>query len=107
MNIDYILDKGILFKNNRIVIPITLQAEILKELHSTYVRIKKMKQLARRYCIWENIDRGIEKLVKFFQEYYRVKFSHAKAPIHHSDMPTNNWTEFRSITQDLLKDFSS
>ena len=105
MNIDYILDKGILFKNNRIVIPITLQAEILKELHSTYVRIKKMKQLARRYCIWENIDRGIEKLVKFFQEYYRVKFSHAKAPIHHSDMPTNNWDRIQIDYAGLFKGF--
>lgn len=91
INTDYILHHGILFKNNRIVIPKSLQAEILKELHSTHIGITKMKQLARRYCIWKNIDQDIEKLVKSCKECLSMKHSPVKAPIHHWDIPVNNW----------------
>lgn len=91
INSDYILDNGILFKSNRIVIPKPLQPEVLKELHSTHIGITKMKQLARRYCIWKNIDKDIEKLVKSCQDCTSVKHSPAKAPLHHWDTPINNW----------------
>ncbi|GBO42465.1 hypothetical protein AVEN_45728-1 [Araneus ventricosus] len=46
INSDYILDSGILFKNNHIVISKTLQPTVLNELHSTHIGITKMKQLA-------------------------------------------------------------
>ncbi|CAL1299051.1 unnamed protein product [Larinioides sclopetarius] len=88
---DYFLHCGILFKNNRIVIPKTLQPMLLKELHSTHIGITKMKQLARRYCIWKNIDKDIETLVKYCKDCSSVKHSPAKAPIHHWDLPINNW----------------
>ena len=77
------MDNGILFKNNRIVVPKTLQFEILKDLHATHVGITKMKQLARRYCTWKNIDKDVEKLFKSCQECSKVKHNPAKAPIHH------------------------
>ncbi|GBL97384.1 Uncharacterized protein K02A2.6 [Araneus ventricosus] len=57
VNSDYILDSGILFRNNRIVIPKPLQPTVLNELHSTHI----------------------------------VKHSPAKAPLHHWDLPINNW----------------
>ncbi|GBN58400.1 hypothetical protein AVEN_7168-1 [Araneus ventricosus] len=60
INSDYILDSSILFRNNRIVIPKTLQPMVLNELHSTHIEITKMKQLTRRYCIWKNIDKDMK-----------------------------------------------
>ncbi|GBM45039.1 Retrovirus-related Pol polyprotein from transposon 17.6 [Araneus ventricosus] len=42
---DYILDSGILFRNNRTVISKILQPTVLNELHSTYIGITKIKQL--------------------------------------------------------------
>ncbi|GBL88173.1 hypothetical protein AVEN_117769-1 [Araneus ventricosus] len=62
INSDYILDSGILFRNNLIVIPKTIQPTVLNELHSTHIRITKMKQLARCYCIWKNTDKDIENM---------------------------------------------
>ncbi|GBN06697.1 Uncharacterized protein K02A2.6 [Araneus ventricosus] len=50
-----------------------------------------MKQLARRYCIWKNIDKDIENLVKSCKDCSSVKHSPAKAPLHHWDLPINNW----------------
>ncbi|GBN85879.1 Uncharacterized protein K02A2.6 [Araneus ventricosus] len=50
-----------------------------------------MKQLARRYCIWKNIDKDIENLVKSCKDCSSVKHSPAKAPLHLWDLPINNW----------------
>ncbi|GBM52133.1 Uncharacterized protein K02A2.6 [Araneus ventricosus] len=91
INSDYILDRCILFRNNRIVIPKTLQSTVLNELHSTHIRITKMKQLEGRYCIWKNIDKDIENLVKSCKDCSSVKHSPAKTPLHHWDLPINNW----------------
>jgi len=46
INSPYILNYGILFKNERVVIPKNLQEQVLQELHATHIG---MKQLARRY----------------------------------------------------------
>ncbi|GBL81808.1 Uncharacterized protein K02A2.6 [Araneus ventricosus] len=91
INSDYILNSGILFKNNHIVIPKTLQSTILNELHSTHIGITKMKQLVRRYCIWKIIDKDIENLVKSCKDCSSVKHSPAKALLHHRDLSINNW----------------
>ncbi|XP_018305543.1 uncharacterized protein K02A2.6 [Mycetomoellerius zeteki] len=90
-NIEYTLEAEILFKGQRAVIPKMLQSKILEELHKTHVDITKMKQLARRYCIWKGIDRDIENAVKSCQNCAEVKSSPAKAPVHHWEEPTSNW----------------
>ncbi|XP_039305140.1 uncharacterized protein K02A2.6-like [Solenopsis invicta] len=90
-DIEYTLEAGILFKGQRVVIPKILQPQILEELHKTHVGITKMKQLARRYCIWKGIDRDIERMVKSCQNCAEVKTSPAKAPLHQWEQPTSNW----------------
>lgn len=44
------LQDGIIFKGNRVVIPVIFQKHVLTELHHMHVGVVKMKQLARRYC---------------------------------------------------------
>lgn len=88
---EYLIDHGILFRAHRVVIPKSLQPAVLQELHSTHVGITKMKQLARRYCYWKNIDKDIEHLVKSCPECASVKHQPNKAPLHHWDPPENNW----------------
>lgn len=88
---EYMLNDGILFKSHRIVIPKSLQNEVLKELHATHIGITKMKQLERRHCTWKSIDKDIADMVKSCIECSSVKHSPAKAPIHHWDPPENNW----------------
>ncbi|KAJ8887980.1 hypothetical protein PR048_007465 [Dryococelus australis] len=46
---DYIIESGILFRGQRVVVPACLQSAFLNELNRTHVGITKMKQLARRY----------------------------------------------------------
>lgn len=50
-----------------------------------------MKQLARRYCWWKNIDKDIENLVKACQPCALVKKNPQKVPIHAWDEPTDNF----------------
>ena len=85
------LQEGILFRGQRVIIPKTLQPEVLRELHSTHVGIVKMKALARNYCYWKNIDLDIENMVRNCKECCDVKKNPQKAPIHNWDIPSKNW----------------
>ena len=88
---EYLIDDGILFKNNRVMIPKALQKQVLEELHSTHVGITKMKQLARRYCTWKTIDKDIEHTVKSCVACAGLRTNPAKAPLHQWDLPEANW----------------
>ncbi|XP_054276477.1 uncharacterized protein K02A2.6-like [Macrosteles quadrilineatus] len=63
-NNEYTLHKGCVFRGIRVVIPSTLQKEVLKELHVGHLGMTKMKAMARSYLYWKNVDRDIEELVR-------------------------------------------
>ncbi|KAF6208414.1 hypothetical protein GE061_016870 [Apolygus lucorum] len=88
---DYSTANGIIFKNERVVIPEVLQTMVLQELHRTHVGIVKMKQLARRHCFWRNIDKDIERMVKSCRDCALTLKSPAKAPVHQWDEPQHNF----------------
>lgn len=88
---EYTLHDGVLFRQDRIVIPSTLRDQVLKELHETHLGIVKMKQLARRYVYWPCIDRDIERLVKECQPCALTRANPPKAPVHPWDQPEENW----------------
>lgn len=48
----------------RVVIPQTLQANVLETLHSSHWGVVKVKQLARRYVWWGTLNSDIERLIK-------------------------------------------
>nr|XP_042912109.1 uncharacterized protein K02A2.6-like [Parasteatoda tepidariorum] len=80
------IQDGILFRGNRVIIPKSLQPEMLKQLHSTHIGIVKMKALSRNYCYWKNIDIDIEN-----RECCDVRKNPAKAPLHIWETPEKNW----------------
>ncbi|KAB0793737.1 hypothetical protein PPYR_13357 [Photinus pyralis] len=87
----FTIDHGILFRDQRVVIPKSMQNEILQELHVTHLGVTKMKQLSRRYCFWKGIDKDIESFVKACPECIKIKHSASKVPLHHWEMPNENW----------------
>ena len=50
-------------KENRIIVPKTLQTEMLKEIHESHLGMTKCKQLARDYIFWPGMDKQIEDTV--------------------------------------------
>lgn len=88
---DYTLVEGILFRNDRVVIPASLQSQILIELHATHLGITKMKQLARRYVYWPKIDRDIERLVRSCESCAQIKSNPPKISVHPWECPQENW----------------
>jgi len=74
--------QGILMWGIRVVIPTTLQAKILKELHDSHTGIVRMKSLARQYVRWPNIDNQIEEICKSWGNCVQNRPSPAMAPLH-------------------------
>lgn len=60
----YTIQKNVLFRGNRVVIPAALQKSVLQELHTGHFGVVKMKKLARGICWWPGIDVQIENLAK-------------------------------------------
>lgn len=56
------VEKGCLLWGHRVVIPISLQARMLMEIHATHFGIVKMKKLAKSYIWWPNLDSEIEEI---------------------------------------------
>lgn len=58
------LEQGCLVWGYRIVVPRSLRENVLKEIHDGHPGIVKMKQIARNYVWWENLDGDIERVVR-------------------------------------------
>ena len=50
--------------HDRVVIPATLRAQLLRQFHSGHLGISRMKSIAKSYAYWPNMDRDIEVYVK-------------------------------------------
>lgn len=55
---------GVILKDNRIVIPKSLQQRILDLAHETHQGIVKTKLMLREKVWWPGIDLGIKELIK-------------------------------------------
>ncbi|XP_065224370.1 uncharacterized protein K02A2.6-like [Planococcus citri] len=87
----FTIDDGVAYRGHRIVIPESLRQIALNELHHTHIGVTKMKQLARKYLYWKNIDKDIERMVRDCEKCAAAQKSPAKAPLHPWDEPSSNW----------------
>ncbi|XP_065216880.1 uncharacterized protein K02A2.6-like [Planococcus citri] len=58
------IENGLLYKNNKLIVPKKLQLKVLNELHSTHFGIGKLKSTARYYYYWPNMTSDIVNLIK-------------------------------------------
>lgn len=89
---------GCLLFNDRVVIPLSLQTKVLRQLHVAHLGMVRMKSLARGYVYWPNIDKDI---TDFVQNCSRCANA-ARAPV---KVELSSWfgLEFTSIMRVRFK----
>lgn len=84
---EFSLQSGCIMRGIRVVIPTTLQYQVLQELHLAHFGISKMKSLARSYCWWSRIDADIEELARGCDDCNRVANNPVKVITHPWEPP--------------------
>jgi transposase InsO family protein len=79
------VEDNILIWDSRVIVPKSLQEFLLKDLHTEHQGMVRMKQLARRYIWWPNMDLEIEQTVRACE----MCQENAKAP---PAAPTSSWS---------------
>ena len=82
---------GCILWGTRVVIPPKLQPTVLRELHSTHCGMVRMKELARSYVWWPNLNHDIEASVSSCISCQQHRHQPAKAPLHPWEWPAEPW----------------
>jgi len=113
---DYLsIDDGIILKGEQIVIPKTLQDDILNQLHSQcHQGIEKTRLLARKCVFWTNINTDIAEKVGNCLSCNTYQNSQRPEPMYERELPSAPWQILASDLFDykgqqylLLSDFYS
>ena len=79
-----------------IVIPDSLQKEVLSELHASHMGIIKMKQLARNYFWWPNLGENIERITSSCKICLESRRNTAKTPLTPWQWPSKPWSRIHT-----------
>ena len=93
------VNKGVLLRGSRLVIPASLQADVLDKLHSGHQGITKCRQRARDSLWWPGIGRQLEERVRNCQVCTMHRFQPAE-PLIPSTLPEYPWER---IATDLFE----
>lgn len=74
------VDQGCVLWGMRVIIPFKLRNALLKELHTSHPGMRRMKELARNYLWFPNLDKEIETLVSSCEACQMVKNEPVKSP---------------------------
>ncbi|XP_013875375.1 uncharacterized protein K02A2.6 [Austrofundulus limnaeus] len=82
---------GLLLKQNRIVIPQSLQQDILHRIHEGHLGVEKCKRRARETVFWPGINRDIERMIGACETCQKHRNKQTKEPMIIADMPVAPW----------------
>ena len=86
------VNDGLILKGQQIVIPKTLQPNILEQLHTAHMGAEKTKLLARDAVYWININRDIDEFIHKCSICQTLRKSQQKEPLECHDIPTKPWS---------------
>ncbi|EYC13329.1 hypothetical protein Y032_0044g925 [Ancylostoma ceylanicum] len=93
------LVQGCVMLSDRVVVPETLRAVVLKELHTGHPGIVRMKSLARSYVYWPNIDEDCERTVQGCTDCQLQSKTPAKVPL-------QMWKSAQEVWERIHVDFA-
>ena len=85
------IQAGCVLWGTRVVVPTKLRTEVLTELHSGHTGSSKMKELARSYVWWPDLDKDLESLCSSCPECLALRNMPPKAELHPWDWPKTPW----------------
>ena len=85
------VENGMILKGHRIVIPRSVQPEILKQLHVGHLGQEKTKLRAKDTVFWPNINKDIEHAVQKCATCQEHLTSQIPEPLLQHDLPTSPW----------------
>ena len=85
------IQNGCVLWGTRVVIPPKLRASLLKELHSGHTGASRMKELARGYLWWPNLDQDLETMSNSCSECLERRALPPKAELHPWEWPKTPW----------------
>lgn len=85
------IQSGCVLWGTRVVVPSKLRSCMLRELHSTHTGSSRMKELARSYVWWPNLDKDLEELTKSCSECLALRPNPPKAELHPWEWPQSPW----------------
>jgi hypothetical protein len=85
------VSNGMILKGLRIVIPMSLQPEVLQQLHYAHQGAEKCKLRAKGSVFWANINRDIEEMVKSCSPCQHHQNLNTKEPLVSHDVPPRPW----------------
>ena len=85
------LQNGCILWGSRVVVPPNLRPRIMSELHSSHAGSSRMKELARSYLWWPNLDKDLEELCNSCPDCLSHTANPFKAELHPWEWPTRPW----------------
>ena len=105
---------GLLYKNERVIVPAELRRDVLNKLHYNHFVIDKTKNRAREIVFWPGISRDIELMISKCDTCRRYQRSNMHETLIPSEIPQNSWEKvgvdlfyFNSKTYLILIDYYS
>lgn len=85
------IENGCVFWGNRLIIPASMRKDILQELHQGHPGIQRMKNLARQFVWWPDMDSEIEYTVQTCVHCQSVRKEAPATSVHPWEFPEKPW----------------
>ena len=94
------VESGVMFKGRQILIPESMQQDILQQLHEGHQGIEKTRQLSRESVYWVNINKEIEQMCKTCDTCQQMNVAQVLEPLIPHTIPVKPW---QYIASDLFE----
>lgn len=94
------MESGVIFKGRQILIPDSMTADILRQLHVGHQGIEKTRRLARESVYWTKMNEDIERVCRSCTVCAKHQDANPKEPLKPHEIPSKPW---QSIASDLFE----
>lgn len=72
MRNEIFVEDGLLFLNNRMIVPSKMRQKILKQLHESHFGVTKTKKRAKDALYWPGLDEDIENMIGSCHTFHKL-----------------------------------